>query len=151
VSALAEKCGASEETAKWIAFGVQMAMLLASVVLSFGAAGAASGATASTTVMNILVKAQQATAVANGLVSIGSGVGQVLQAVYEYDMASSHARTKELEAILERLRESIETEEDFVKFMMENLQDLMGKVGEIVKEAGETQMTLAAGKPPAMA
>jgi hypothetical protein len=151
VSALAEACGASEEAAKWIGFGFQMAMILTSVVLSFGAAGAASATTAATQVMGALVKVQQATAVVSGLVSIGSGAAQIAQAVLEYDMASSHARTKELEAILERLRESIETEEDFVKFLMENLETLMAKVGEIVKEAAETSMALAAGKPPAMA
>jgi tetrahydromethanopterin S-methyltransferase subunit F len=93
VSKLAEKCGADEETAKKIAMAVQLLMMVASVFLSAGAASASSGAAAASKIMGILVKVQQVSAIANGVTAVGSGIGKVIQAVYGYETANSHART----------------------------------------------------------
>jgi hypothetical protein len=148
---IAEACGASEETAKWIGFGVTMAMTVLSVCLSFGAAGASTATKIADTAMNILVKVQQAATLTSGMVSMASGTGKILQAVYDYQIADSKVTSKELEAILERLKESIDSEEDFLKFLVENFEGLISKVGDLVKKGAEAQMEIAAGGPPAMA
>jgi hypothetical protein len=155
VTALAEKCGASPEAAKWIALGVQLALIVATVVLSFGAAGGSSAASGASSIaksaLHVLVKAQQAASVANGLVAIGSGACQIAAASFDYQTTNSHARTKEFEAILARLKESTESEEDFLKFLLENIQILLAKVSEIVKESNAAQLRILSGGPPALA
>jgi hypothetical protein len=148
VAAAAEACGADEETARWIAFGVSCALTVASIALSFGAAGAANGVEATTKIMNFMVKLQQASNVISGVTAIGSGACGVAQAVFDYEIAESQATTKELEAILERIRESIETEEDFLKFVMEKFEGLATKVSGIVKESHEAQLAVQTGQAP---
>jgi hypothetical protein len=148
---IAKACGADEETAKWIGFATTMALTVVSICLSFGAAGASSAAKVADSVVNVLVKVQQAATVASGVVAMANGASKIAQAVFDYEIADSKAVSKQLEAILERLKESIETEEDFLKFLVENFESIMSQIGDMVKAGAEAQMEIAAGGSPAMA
>jgi hypothetical protein len=147
VTALAKEAGASEETAMWIGLGATMLLTITAVVLSLGASAASSGTTIATTAMNVLAKAQQATAVANGVLAVASGASQIASSCLDYEIANSKARTKELEAILERIRESIETEEDYLKFIVEKFTNLTSKVTDIITEANAAQTQILSGEP----
>ena len=155
VTAAAKALGASEETAKWIAFGVTCALTVTSIALSFGSAAAANAGTIAakvsslaTKVTNVMAKVQQASSVVSGVTAVGTGACQVAQAVLDYEIAESKARSKELQAILERIRESVETEEDFLKFVMEKFEGLLTSVSEIVKQSHEAQLAVQTGQAP---
>jgi hypothetical protein len=150
VAALAKECHASEETAQWIAFAASMVLVAATVVLSFGAAGAGSAASMAGKIGTILGKVQQATALINGVAAIGSGAVQIRAAVLNYETANSQVRTKKLQAILERLREAFETEEDFLKFIVEKFAKIVSAVADIIKKHFEAQHQMLAGGAPPM-
>jgi hypothetical protein len=151
VAYIAKECGASEETAKWIGFAATMLLTVASIACSFGSAAAAKTVDVATKVMTVLTKVQQATALVNGVAAVGSGACQIAKTVLDYQIAESKARSKEILAILERLRESVEAEEDFLKALVENFEGLMQKVSQIVKDSAQAQMELAASGSPPMA
>jgi hypothetical protein len=151
VAAIAKECGASEETAKWIGFGVSMTIMLVGVILSFGAAGAGSAAQASTTAMNVIAKVTSASNIVSGITAMGNGACTIAGAVFDYQIAQSQARTKDLEAILERLRLATETEESFLKFILEKFQNLQSAVNELVEKSNEALGAITGGAEAATA
>lgn len=154
ISAIAKECGASDETAQWIGFGVEMAITLVGACLSFGAglsSAASKAAELVPTIIKILSMTQKVTTVASGLNSVGQGAAQIVSAVYDYKIANSQADQKELAAILERIQQAIGMEQDFLEAVMERSSELMGKVGEIVQENAQAQIAILTGTSPAMA
>ncbi|GHT94768.1 type III secretion system protein [Betaproteobacteria bacterium] len=154
IAKLAEKCGASEETAKWIGFAFEMAITVVGVCLSFGAgitASAAKAAEAAGTVVNILAKASSLTTVASGITSIASGGLTIANAKYDYQITNSKAMQKELEGIMERLRAAIEMETDFLESVMKRAEELLADVKEIVEGNNEAQATILTGQAPSAA
>jgi hypothetical protein len=139
---IAEKCGADEETAKWISFAVSMAVTVVATVATMGMSGGAAAVT-------MVEKVGKALTLASSIISAAStvaagGVG-IYQATLQYDVEMSKAAQKALDAILERLREAIETEQDFLKFVMEKYQNLLSKVKEIVTQNQEAQAEILTG------
>ncbi len=151
---LGKAMGMSEEAAKWFGFGMQMAVTLVAVGLSLGAgfANVSSSAanlstTAATKALDFAIKAQQIGQFVNAGVAVAQGSGTIAGAVIDYRIASSQADSKELEAILERIREAIDLEHDFLEAEMKRAEELMGKVGEIVKDCAEAQTAILGGTP----
>lgn len=151
---LGKKCGMSDEAAQWFGFGMNMAVMLVSIGVSFGAGfGSSAGkavelsSEAVKKAADITVMASRITNVASGVLTTATGAGTVAGAVFDYNIANSQADSKELEAILERLREAIEMERALVKAEMERASELMGKVREIVGDCVETQGAVLAGAP----
>jgi hypothetical protein len=151
VTALLKAFGVSEETAKWIGFGVTMLMMAATVVLGFGASFAGSATTMATQAGSILAKIQQASAIISGVTAMGTGAVTVESAILDYKVSNSKAMTKELEAVLAYLQESMQTEEDFLKFVMEKFEKLLTSVSEVVEQSVEAQAQVLSGGPPAIA
>ena len=154
---LGKKMGMSDEEAQWFGFGVNMALMVGSIAISFGAGFASSAGSIANVAGQTAQKAAQITSmaskvsnIASGAVSIGSGSATIAGAVFDYNISQSQADSKELEAILERLRESIKMDRDLVEAEMERANDLMSKVREIVGECAETQSVIL-GASPAMA
>ncbi|GHU32780.1 type III secretion system protein [Betaproteobacteria bacterium] len=154
IAKLAEACGASEETAKWIGFAFEMAITLVGVCLSFGAgltASAAKAAEAAGTVVNFLAKASSVTSVLSGVnTMIGGGVS-IANSVYDYQITNSKAMQKELEAIMERLRAAIEMETDFLEAVMKRVEELLADVKEIVEGNNEAQAAILTVQAPSAA
>lgn len=154
---LGKKMGMSDEAAQWFGFGVNMAIMVASIAVSFGAgfASSASGiANATSQSMQKLVQissiASKVTNIASGVTSMGTGAATIAGAVFDYNISQSQADSKELEAILERLREAIKMDRDLVESEMERANDLMSKVREIVGECVDAQAAIL-GAAPTMA
>ena len=154
---LGKKMGMSDEAAQWFGFGVNMAIMVASIAVSFGAGFATSAnsiANASSQTVQKLSQitsmASKATNIASGVTNIGTGATTIAGAVVDYKIAQSQADSKELEAILERLRQAIEMDKDLVEAEMERANDLMGKVREIVEDCVSTQGAIL-GAAPTMA
>lgn len=154
VAKLAEACGASEETAKWIGFATEMLITLVGVALSFGAgatAAAAKAADAAGKVVSIMAKVSSATSVLSGLTTAAGGGLNIASSVYDYQITNSKAAQKELEAILERLRTAIETETDFLESVMKRAEELLADVKEIVEGNNEAQTAILTAQAPSAA
>lgn len=154
MTALGKACGMSDETAQWFAFAMQMVVTAISIGLSLGAGFANVGSAAANlssevakTAFNVAMRAQQVAQFTSAAVSVAQGGGTIAGAVIDYKISSSQADSKELEAILERIRSAIDLERDFLEAEMKRGEDLMGKVGEIVKECAEAQMAILGGAP----
>ena len=125
-----------------------------------GTAAQTAGAAASTatkltsesinTAQKILVYSSRIANVVSGVNSVASGSTTIANAVVDYNISSSYAKSKDLEAILERLRESMEADRKLVEAEMERTSDLMGKVMDIVNDCNSAQQAVL-GNVPAMA
>jgi hypothetical protein len=152
IAKLAEKCGASEDVAKWIGFGFETALTLTGAVMSFGAGFASSAANVAgmaAKVTSILAKVQQATTLLSGLNTITQSSLNIVQATYEYDIAKTKISQKELEAILERIRTAIDTETDFLEAIMKRGEELLGQVKDIVDGNNQAQAAILGQAPSA--
>lgn len=141
--ALGEKLGMSEDAAKWLGFGMSMAMMLTTTVLSFGAAASASAAQISTA----LAELTSTTNVISGLTGIGSGIGEAGLAVSNYKLASLEANKVDIEAVLEKLRNAIEMSEDLIEAQLETSNKLLTGVKDIIDGCGETSTAILSGSP----
>ena len=154
VAKAAEACGFSEETAKWIGFGVEIAIAVygatASIAGGFLTASnlATQGVEMATKVVNYTTLAVN---IANGVNSIAQGTVQIINATYDYKIAQAQAEMKDLEANLHRIRQAVDNEESFLEAVMERTQDLFGKVMDIVKGNAETQTAVLTGQAPSLA
>lgn len=161
VGAIAKACGASEETAQWIGFGVEMGISLVGCGLSLGAGFGAAGAKAVETaakagevaskVVQIANMTARVSTIASAVNTVGAGVTQGVSAYYTYKTSMSQAQQKELEAILERIQQAISVEQDFLEAIMQRSQELLGDVSEIVKENAAAQTSVLTGSSPSMA
>lgn len=163
-TALAKACGADDKTAQWIAMGIQIALTVVVVAASCGAAlGAGAGAAASTagsvastagqatkTALSITQLAQKITNCLNATLQVANGSATIANAVISYKVEDSKASTKELEAILERIRESIKSDQKLVESEMERANKLLSSVKDIVDNCLSTQATVL-GASPALA
>ncbi len=161
VGAIAKACGASEEVAQWIGFGVEIGISLVGCALSLGAGFGAAGAKAVETaaqasqiavkVTQVVTMTTKVVTVASAVNTVGTGLAQGADAYYTYKTSMSRAEQKELESILERIQQAIATEQDFMEAIMERSQKLLGDVGEIVNENAAAQTNVLAGSSPSMA
>ncbi|WP_418765008.1 type III secretion system protein [Mailhella sp.] len=151
---LGKKMGMSDDTAQWFGFAMNMVIMVASVALSFGAGFASSAGSIANVGSQTVQKAAQITSmaskvtnIASGTVNVATGSATIAGAVIDYNISNSQANSKELEAILERLREAIKMDQDLVESEMERANDLMSKVREIVGECAETQSAILSVAP----
>ena len=148
IEALAKTCGASEETAKWIGFAVELAITLAGILLSLG--GAAFGMVASkavTAAARITTTVATTASIIGGANTVAMGGTQIASSVYGYQVAQSQADMKELQAILERLQTALESDQDLVESIMEKFQDLLGSVRDIITDNVNAQTVILTGTP----
>ncbi|NCD25482.1 MAG: type III secretion system protein [Deltaproteobacteria bacterium] len=151
---LGKAMGMSDETAKWFAFGMQMAVMVAAIGVSIGAGLASTSASAANITSQAAQKAFDVTVLAQKVLnftSAGLNVAQggttIASAVVDYKVAQTKITAKELEAILERIKEAIEMDRKLVENEMERANDLMAKVTEIVKGCAETQTAILTTTP----
>lgn len=150
IAKAAEELGASEDAAQWIAFGVQMAITLTAVGLSFGAAGASLGSSAmniSTSTLSTLNKVQAGLQMVSGLNTIASGATTIASTIFSYQAAEIEATVVDIQAILDKIKMAQEFEEAMIKAEMERSNDLLTTVDDIVDEANATAMTIMGSSP----
>ena len=161
VGAIAKACGASDEVAMWLGFGVEIGISLVGCVLSLGAGFSSAGALAAEgaakagavagKVVQIAGMTSKVATIASAANSIGMGAAQGVDAYYSYKITMSLADQKELAAILERIQQAISMEQDFLESIIERANKLAGDVGEIVKNNAEAQTAVLTGSAPSMA
>lgn len=152
---LGKACGMSEETANKFSMGMTALTMLATIAVSFGAAGASSAAKIATATADMSAKAASALAgmakigqaanIGSGVAQIGSGVGTAAIAVIDHRIAQSKAATIDIDAILEHLREMIALEQAFVEHEMEKTEEMLSSVKSLVEDCAETSMSIQTG------
>lgn len=155
---LGKACGMDDEAAKWFGFGMNMFITVASIVVGFGAAGAASAAsktvetaaqTASKTAdaLSAMAKISAGTNMASGVTGIASGVGSAALTVIEYKIANLKADQVDIDALLEQLRAAMKASERFIESEMKAAEALMNDVMNIVEDCNTTATALLTAAP----
>ncbi len=155
VTALAKACGASDEAAQWIGFGVQMALVVASAAISVG--GALKGAEAmkkaaemGMKVNDILgksLKISMGTEIASSALGAGSGTVGIFSSLNAYGANENMVNHRKLEAAMEHIREAIRTEHDFLEAQVKLADKLIGDVADIVRGCNQTQQAIMRANP----
>jgi len=149
---LGKAMGMSDSAAQWFAMGFQIALCLTTVGLSIGAAftGASAAANAAvdmTKTMDVMLTAQKITNLANAGLQISQGGLTIGTSVVAYQATMSQVSMKELEAILERIRQAIELDRDMVEAELKRANELMEAVKEIVDGNIEVQGSIMTAPP----
>lgn len=145
--------GLSEETAQKVAMGLQLALTAVTIALSFGAgfasgaSGISSAANTASEAVNIVNTAQKGLNIANGVLTTAQGATTIANSVIQYQVDLSKLTQKELEAILERIRQAIEMEKSLIESEMERSNDLLEKVHDIVQDKNAAQQAILTGMP----
>ncbi len=153
---LGKAFGMSDEAAKWFAFGMQMAIVVATTVVSFGAAAGSSGAgisqaaeTGAKTALDALSKISAVSEMANGVTTVGQGVGSIALAVVSYSIAKLEAKSVDIDAILEQLRNQMKMEQDLIEAEMNAADKLMSAVKDIIEDCSQTATAVLTASPSA--
>ena len=158
-TALGKACGMSDETAKWFGFGMNMALVVAGIAVSFGAASGTSAASAGTKVIDAGAKAAKAVNLMNTVstfsnygsaaTGIGQSIGNAALAVVNYNISKIEAKKVDIDAILENLRNNIKMNEDLIEEEMKAADALMTDVKEIVEDCNQTAAAILTVSPSA--
>lgn len=151
---LGKAMGMDDDAAQWFGFGMNMAIMVVTIGVSLGA-GFASSASSMANISSqginsaakIVSTTAQVTNIASGVNQVATGATTIAGAVVDYNIGKSQARSKELQAILERLRQSIETEKALVEAEMERANNLLADVREIVENCVSTQSVILSANP----
>lgn len=149
IAAACEACGMDSEKAQMVGMAVSMAISLATIVLNIGGAVQAGKATldGANAILNVLSKTTLISNCVNGVNSVATGATGIASSVYSYQIAESKASIKDLEAILERIRTSIDMDKDMVEAEMQRANDLLAAVNEIVESCNATQTSVLTMNP----
>ena len=151
IAAGLEALGVREDIAAYTGMAFELAITLVGVGLTmFGSFGSAAE-TARKTLADVADITLKVTNISSSVVQMGSGATGIAGAVYDFRISNSYADTKLLEAVLERLRQALEVEQDFMKGVMERAGKLTEDVNELVEGCNESLTNVLTSAPPAMA
>jgi hypothetical protein len=149
--AIAKKCGASEKTAHWIGFGIELGIALAGAGLTIGGAFASATSQTASQAMKVMSIMAGSTSVFGGATAAGQGAVQIIAAGYDYKIAQAKAEMQDLQAILERVQTAMQTESDLLESVVQRTEELLGTVREIVRDTLAAQTTILTSTTPNMA
>ncbi len=144
--------GFSEETSKWIAVGVQAALIVATIAISLGSSAsslAKVGEAASKATIEGVAKLSSASQITSGVVTAGQGVGTIALAVVSYGISKLEKKSVDIDAILEQLRSQLSAEQDLVEEQMKVAENLITAVKEIIENCSETATAVLTASPSA--
>jgi hypothetical protein len=156
---LAKKCGGSDNAAKWVGLVTTVLLqLTGSILTGLGAMGVGSAAAkAATTATEVAVAATKelvdkvskvgnlVTSILQGLNTAAAAGTSIYVASLEKDIGYSLANTKELNAILEKLKAAMELEKDLLEAVLKKYRDLTEKTTDIINDNNEAQTAVLSG------
>lgn len=138
-SKLGEVCGLDPQSASWVGFAANMLFIVAGAALTFGASSVASASkAASEAVVGICTKAATIASAAQGATGVVAAGGEVGRSFARYETEMSRARSIDIDAILETLREAMQTNKKFIEHEMATSAQLMEAVRDIVADCEAT-------------
>lgn len=151
---LGKAMGMDDKAAGIFGMVVQIYFTVITVAMSLGAgftngvSGAAKIAEeAAKKALDAVLLSQKITNISSAVLNIGQGSATIASSVITYNMEMIKVSSKELDAILERLRQSMEMDKDLVEAEMQRANDLMGMVKDIVDNVNETQTAILTATP----
>ncbi|MCL1916591.1 MAG: type III secretion system translocon subunit SctE [Desulfovibrionaceae bacterium] len=152
IAELAKKCGASEETAKWIGFGFEIGVTAVGMALSIGGAVQVAKAAKAlgeiaTTVQKVAVWTAGIANATGGAVQVGQGGVGIAAAVHDKRIADAKADLKELEALMLRITQAQDIEKDLLEAVMERTQALIDGVMDIIDGNIQAQTAVLTSAP----
>ncbi|MBS6141383.1 MAG: type III secretion system translocon subunit SctE [Bilophila sp.] len=151
IAAGLEALGVREDIAAYTGMAFELAITLVGVGLTMGGSFGSAAETARKTLADVADITLKVTNISSSVVQMGSGATGIAGAVYDYKISNSYADTKLLEAVLERLRQALEVEQDFMKGVVERAGKLNEDVNELVEGCNESLTNVLTSAPPAMA
>lgn len=151
ISAALQAMGVDETVANYIGMGTELAITIVGIGLTLGGSSASAASAAKSTLSKAADLSLKAANITNSVVQMGAGATDIAGAVYDYKISTSYADTKELEAILERIRQAQDIELDFLKGVMERAEKLVEDVNGIVEDCTESRTAILTNIAPAMA
>lgn len=148
-SGIAKMCGASDDTANWISFGINMGLAVGSIACGVAGATQVTGSIAeqASKLETITTKLASLTQILNGGNSVASGVTTGMSGYYANQIEKSKANMVDIEAILETLRNNQKDIEELIKLEMECADNLMSSVKEIVDDCGNAATKILTANP----
>lgn len=154
ITELFKACGMDEEAANIAAMVVQALITVASIAVSIGAAVKGASAKAAQIsdqmlqkIFYITMQGQRVLNFASAGLAAGQGALGIANSVFQNDADKSKANSKELEALMEQVRMSFESEQLLLKNEMERAAALMEKTTEMVKDCNRTQSKIVSTAP----
>lgn len=151
VSAAFQAMGVSEEASNYIGMATELGLTIVGIGLTLGASFGSAASAAQSALSKTADISLKVANIASGVVQVGTGATDIAGAVYDYKIANSYADTKELEAILERIKQAQDIELDFLKGIMERAEKLVEDVNSLVENCNETQAAILTNIAPTMA
>lgn len=158
-TALGKAVGMSDETAKWFGFGMNMAIVVAGIAVSFGASAVASGSSTAATIAEMGEKASKTvsalatvstgTNIASGVTGAGQAVGNAALTVVNYNLSKIEAKKLDIDAILEGLRNAIKMNQDLIEEELKAADNLIADVKQIVEDCGQAATAILTASPSA--
>lgn len=156
---LGKAMGMSDEAAQWFGFGMNLAVMLTTIAVSFGAGAAASSAKAAQSTaqmagnaakaMSAMSKVASVGNIAEGVTGIGSAVASAGLAVSNYKLSKIEANKIDIDAILEQLRNNIKMSEELIEAELQTADQLMSDVKEIIEDCSQTATAILTANPSA--
>lgn len=150
---LATGFGTENEGAKIFCQVLMGALMVANIACNISgavklSADVAKGAVdLATKAMTIAAKAGTINNIASGVNSVGTGAVTIGSAVIQYQVENSKANIKDLEAILQRLRDAMDVEKNLMEAELERANALLTDVKELVDGAIDTQTAIVTASP----
>lgn len=138
IAKLAEKLGASKETAQWIKMGLDLAISIAAIACTLGAS-AGSSVSSIEKVTNVISKCAT---IGQGVAGVGAAGAEIGSAVNTYDAEMLRAEQKRIEALLQKLSMLNDLVNEHLKTVLEQAQKTTETVTDIVNENANTQMQI---------
>lgn len=151
IAAGLKACGVRDDIAAYTGMAFELAITLVGVGLTMGGSFSSAASTAKKTLSKVADITLKITNITSSIVQMGSGATGIAGAVYDFRISNSYADTKLLEAVLERLKQALEVEQDFLKGVMERAGKLVEDVNELVEGCNESLTNVLTSAAPAMA
>lgn len=158
-TALGKAVGMSDEAAKWFGFGMNMAIVVAGIAVSFGASAVASGSSTAATIAEMSEKASKTvsalatvstgTNIASGVTGAGQAVGNAALTVVNYNLSKIEAKKLDIDAILEGLRNAIKMNQDLIEEELKAADNLIADVKQIVEDCRQAATAILTASPSA--
>lgn len=156
---LGKAMGMSDEAAQWFGFGMNLAVMLTTIAVSFGASSAASSGKVVQSVsemtgnaakaMSAMSKVSSVGNIAQGVTGIGSAVTSAGLAVSNYNLAHIEANKVDIDAVLEQLRNNIKMSQELIEEELKASDQLMTDVKEILEDCSQTATAILTANPSA--
>lgn len=148
-TSIAKACGASDKTANWVSFSINMFLAVGSIACGITGAVKVAGNVVeqASKLTTIATKLSSFSQIASGANGIAGGVTTGMSGYYDNKIQKSKANVVDIEAILETLRNNQKDIEELIKLEMECADNLMSSVKDIVDDCSNAATKIMTANP----